>query len=195
MTWDKIVSIYNGLNQSTTPSPTPTPVPYPGTLLREGANNENVKLMQIYLNEIANSYPSIPKVEAVGLFGPLTKQAVTTFQRIFGLTPDGIIGKQTWDKIVEVYTNLKQNPQRPQYPGVLLREGANNENVKLMQTYLNTIANKYPSIPKVEAVGLFGPLTKQAVTTFQRIFGLTPDGIIGKQTWDKIVDVYYDLLK
>ena len=36
---------------------------------------------------------------ADGIYGPLTEEAVITFQRANGLTPDGIVGPKTWAKI------------------------------------------------------------------------------------------------
>ena len=69
-----------------------------------------------------------------------------------------------------------------------LREGSRGDNVRLMQEYLRTISQRYP-IPTIVADGIFGAATKNAVTAFQRTFGLTPDGIIGKNTWNRIVAV------
>lgn len=34
-----------------------------------------------------------------GKMGPLTRQAVEEFQRINGLSPDGVVGRQTWSKL------------------------------------------------------------------------------------------------
>lgn len=34
-----------------------------------------------------------------GKLGPLTRQAIEEFQRVNGLTPDGVVGKQTWTKL------------------------------------------------------------------------------------------------
>ncbi len=178
-TWSKLYDVYNGINKNVESTP------FPGIVLRLGSVGENVRLMQTYLNAISNSYPSIPKVTADGVFGPATQNAVIAFQKQFGLTPDGLIGKQTWDKIVSVYKN-----ESLPYPGTALRVGSVGENVRIMQTYLNSISNTYPSIPKVTADGIFGPATRDAVIAFQRQFGLTPDGVIGRQTWDKIVSVY-----
>ena len=40
--------------------------------------------------------------------------------------------------------------------------------------------------------GKMGPMTRQAITEFQRINGLKPDGVAGRQTWTKLKD-YADL--
>ena len=63
--------------------------------------------MQRYLNYIANTYTNIPRVATDGIFGSATRNAVVAFQRQFGLTADGIIGQQTWNRIVQVYNDLR----------------------------------------------------------------------------------------
>ena len=40
-----------------------------------------------------------------GKTGPLTRAAVQEFQRVHGLTDDGVVGKQTWAKL-RAYTDL-----------------------------------------------------------------------------------------
>ncbi len=194
-TWTKLYDVYNGIlqnvNDPNKPEQNPPSVnpPYPGYLLKVGSTGENVRTMQNYLNAISNKYPSIPKIKADGIFGNLTKDAVIAFQKLFGLTPDGIIGKNTWNKIVEVYNSLSNVP----YPGYLLKVGSSGESVRQIQNWLIAISRKYPSIPKITADGIFGEQTKNAVIAFQKLFGLTPDGIVGQYTWNKIQEVYRGL--
>ena len=56
------------------------------------------------LNRIAQNYPAIPKLAVVdGIYGSRTEAAVRKFQEIFGLEPDGIVGKATWYELVRLY--------------------------------------------------------------------------------------------
>ncbi|MFR5890007.1 MAG: peptidoglycan-binding domain-containing protein [Lachnospiraceae bacterium] len=41
---------------------------------------------------------------------------------------------------------------------------------------------------------MFGPATEDAVKTYQRIFGLNPNGIVAAATWSAIADTYNDLM-
>lgn len=162
-------------------------VQYPGYILRTGTKSDAVRSMQAYLNEIAVHYPQIPRLRADGFFGEATKNQVIAFQRLFDLNPDGIVGPITWGKLLDIYVKtLNVVP----YPGFELFEGDRNQFVSIMQTYLNDISQFYPAIPYAVVDEAFGPQTKQAVQAFQRQFGLTPDGIVGRQTWDKVVEVY-----
>lgn len=83
---------------------------YPGYIMSIGMEDNNVRLMQMYLAEISKYYPSIPKVTVTGIFDDQTKNAVIAIQKYFlNLTEDdilGIIGPSTWNKISELYQNL-----------------------------------------------------------------------------------------
>ncbi|MGN0625372.1 MAG: peptidoglycan-binding protein, partial [Oscillospiraceae bacterium] len=47
---------------------------------------------------------------------------VMAFQRQFGLTADGIIGQQTWNRIVQVYNDLRSRLASPQAQPPVLSE-------------------------------------------------------------------------
>ncbi|MDF2613665.1 MAG: peptidoglycan-binding protein [Clostridia bacterium] len=79
------------------------PESYPGSPLRRGDRGPNVRKMQEQLNRISVNYPLIPKVATDGVFGTTTEESVKTFQRIFSLPADGIVGKNTWYKISQIY--------------------------------------------------------------------------------------------
>lgn len=84
------------------------PSSYPGTPLRNGSSGEKVRQMQRQLNVIAGAYPLIPKIAEDGVFGPATEEAVKVFQKIFGLTQDGIVGFRTWYKISQIYVGVSR---------------------------------------------------------------------------------------
>ena len=191
------------------------PESYPGTSLRLNDVNENVKVIQKQLNRISQNFPAIPKIYPVnGVFGKETEEAVKTFQRVFNLTPDGIVGRATWYRISSIYVGVKRlaeleqepepdgesgnggKPEEPefdgQYPGYLLRYGSRGEKVRELQYYLGKIAEQY-NIPRILPDGIFGIKTKESVIAFQRLFGLSQDGIVGPATWNKIVEVYRGL--
>lgn len=91
----------------------------------------------------------------------------------------------------QLVENAKTAENVPSYPGIALKQGDFNDDVRRMQLNLNRISNNYPAIPKIpQTDGAFGKSTTDAVTAFQKIFNLTPDGIIGKATWYKIISVY-----
>ena len=174
---------------------------YPGSPVRRGSTGPNVVVIQVALNRISQNYPAIPKIPAVdGVFGSRTEASVTAFQRIFGLTPDGIVGPATWYEIVRLYTavnSLSELRSRGQQfyainwsPPNGLAVGDTGEKVRLLQYMLSVLSEYIPSIPPVNIDGIYGPATRSAVLAAQRRFGLPETGTVGQQTWDEIYDQY-----
>lgn len=174
---------------------------YPGTLLRVGSTGLDVQTIQNYLRRIRQNYPAIPAItDAAGTFGDSTRAAVVKFQNIFGLTPDGIVGKSTWYKLSSLYTAVTRlaelNSEGTNLgigtvpPAALLREGSRGQDVITLQYLLSVISEYYPGIPSPAQDGIFGPGTREAVTAFQRRMGLSPDGIVGPATWDALYRTY-----
>ena len=82
---------------------------YPGVALRLGSIVESVRVLQRELNRIGDNYPAIPRIPQISVYYDLpTENAVRAFQKIFNLTPDGVVGKATWYKIKLIYSGIKQ---------------------------------------------------------------------------------------
>ena len=186
------------------PIKTNTPT-YPGTPLRLGSGGEDVVEIQRQLNRIAANYPSIPKISGSrGYFEQTTQNAVKQFQRIFNLDPDGIVGKETWYKIRQIYNGIKGlselysegitiSEAERKYERVL-QKGNSGSSVRILQYYLNFLSYFNLKLPYVSIDGIFGDETRDAVLTFQSLYGLDVDGIVGRDTWDMIQNAYAGVL-
>ena len=170
---------------------------YPGTSLRVGSTGAAVEQLQFWLSEIAKFDSSIPAPAVDGIFGSGTEAAVRAFQRKFGLTVDGIVGRDTWNEIFSQYSSIEEDigtgGSAGTYPGTPLRRGDTGSSVRLAQFYLRVIATNYSAIPVITVDDIFGSGTEAAVRAFQSYFGLSVDGVIGKQTWNKLYEVYTDV--
>ena len=167
-----------------------TPNAYPGTPLREGASGQNVRLVQFWLKIARTVYTALNNPTVDGKFGPSTRRAVAAFQRYFGLTDDGVVGRSTWNKLREVYTDIANDllaeKLRPgEFPGVL-RRGASGRAVRELQYYLYLMHAYDPAVPSVSIDGSFGAGTEAAVRAYQRLAGLTVDGVVGRATWENL---------
>jgi peptidoglycan hydrolase-like protein with peptidoglycan-binding domain len=119
-TWNSMYNNILGILKALPPSAIALPaLIFPNTILREGSEGPSVYIMQQYLAFISSVVPAIPSVTPDGVFGPGTRAAVTAFQRQYGLTPDGIVQEATWNRIVQVYRELRFGVQRNQgqFPG------------------------------------------------------------------------------
>ncbi len=182
---------------------------YPGTPLRLGSIGNDVRSKQVQLNRISRNYPAIPKIYPVdGFFGIETEAAVKEFQRLFGLTTDGVIGNATWYRIAYLYSAVKKLSELSseglsrdevalQYPGQL-SFGDSGVGVETLQYYLAVLGQYYNELPPLSLTSLSGTFdaeTQYAVTQFQKIYGLTEDGIVGENTWNEITRAYRGILE
>lgn len=171
---------------------------YPGTALRVGSGGSDVKTMQQYLNGIGVVYNGINRLTVDSKFGHDTQKAVIRFQKQFNLAHDGVIGKDTWNKIVAVYLSVadyKPLDVKTKYPGLMVK-GASGDSVRFLQSYLNTIKKKKSlSWPTTTVDGIFGSNTQAAVSGFQYAYNLTADGKVGSNTWSKLIPEFNTLIK
>ena len=82
------------------------PSSWPGEDLTLGSSGQKVQQLQEQLNSIASVYTAIPRIEADGLYGPATAEAVRAFQSIFGLPINGVTDFATWYKISHIYVGI-----------------------------------------------------------------------------------------
>lgn len=178
---------------------------YPGTLLRLGTVGEDVRTIQRQLNRIRRNYPSIPNIpQTNGVFEATTRAAVRQFQSIFNLAVDGIVGRATWYKIKRIYNAVIKVSELysegitisdiDRIYSTSLRRGSRGNEVKLIQYYLNFLSFFNNRLPSIDADGIFGPATENAVKAFQSEYGLTADGIVGRDTWNRLQDAYFSTL-
>lgn len=177
----------------------------PYRVLRLGNFGNDVRTVQLRLNRISMNYPSIPKIYPVdGVFGISTENAVKEFQRIFDLTPDGIVGPATWYKIQRIYNAVKKlndlaseglslSEVSAQFP-TELRPGDESIYVREFQYFLNVLGENLAVIPEVAIDGSFGPATEAAVVAFQEAYGLPVTGIVDEATWNDLYNAYRGIL-
>ena len=167
-----------------------TPNAYPGAALRQGDKGQNVRLVQFWLKIARTVYTALNNLKVDGAFGAATKRAVQAFQRYFGLSADGVVGRATWNKLHEVYTDIANDllseKLRPgEFPGTL-RRGASGRAVRELQYYLYLMSAYEPTLPTVTIDGEYGSATEKAVRAYQRLAGLTADGVAGRATWNSL---------
>ena len=172
---------------------------YPG-VLREGDRGNAAANLQYYLNYLSAFYDTLPPLAIDGVFGASTRAAVIDLQNTFGLPADGIVGPLTWETLYDAYLGIVStiSPTYTEgnvlpFPGRVLRIGSDNDDVRVLQEYLNYVAASFPSITPVSVTGYFGPRTREAVIAFQELAGLPVSGQVSAITWEALADLYSDL--
>lgn len=110
-------------------------------------------------------------------FGSVTEDAVIRFQRGVGLAADGIVGFGTSEAIRQ----RLGTGEVPVRPPTLLRLGDSGDGVVALQDALRRVGYFSGS-----STGYFGPVTENAVRTFQFSSGLLEDGIAGPSVFDAL---------
>lgn len=123
-------------------------------VLQSGSKGADVRSAQQLLT--ARGYT----VDADGIFGAKTRSAVIRFQKSRSLAADGVIGPNTWSKLVTT-----------------VKSGSSGQAVKAAQTQLKVYGYG------LTVDGRFGSKTKSATVAFQKNHRLQVDGIIGPNTW------------
>lgn len=174
---------------------------YPGTPIRRGNIGTYVVVIQTELNRISQNYPAIPKIPQIdGIFGEKTEASVRSFQEIFNLQPDGIVGQATWYELVRLYTavtDLAELQSRGQtYYSIAwagptpIQQGDRGIRVEQLQYMLRVLSSYIPEIPPVAIDGIFGPATRAAVLAAQQRFGLPQTGSVDYNTWEAIFNQF-----
>ena len=200
-TWYKISYIYVSVkdlaeltSEGETSSGTLSDGSWGGTTLRTGSTGSSVEQVQFWLNTLAQYESTIPSITVDGNYGTATANAVRAFQRRYGLTVDGVVGRETWNAIYNEFRSIQSDNGTPNaYPGTALRQGSSGQNVRLVQFWLKIARSVYSSLNNVTVDGVFGVATSAAVRRFQTYFGLTSDGVVGRTTWNKLYEVYNDI--
>lgn len=129
------------------------------TTIKQGSKGNYVKVAQYMIGYAARE-------KASGIFDANFVAAVCAWQRNKGLTPDGIIGKNTWTKIAEVAPLCTTSKNR---------------------TSVYTCALQILLDAGLEADGIYGNKTKTAVAAYQSAKGLESDGKCGANTWAALI--------
>lgn len=178
---------------------------YPGRALRLGSAGDDVRAVQIRLNRISTNYPAIPKILSPdGVFGSESVSATEAYQRIFDLTPDGVVGRATWYSILRTYNAVKKISDLAS-EGIPLEdvtdifakslgEGDVGVEVRELQYFLAFIAAFNDYIPPVSIDGVYGTATADAVRAFERAYGLDNTGSVTPAVWDVLYSAYRGML-
>ena len=162
----------------------------------ESFAGQPVRSLQTMLRVLAEQDGSLPSVVPDGIFGPDTVNAVTAFQRRYGLPATGVADAQTWDAIVAVYepalilVGEAQPIEVILNPNQVIRRGDAHPNLYLAQAMLTVLSRLYGSISRPGITGILDLPTEESLYSFQELSNLPRTGELDKITWKHLALQY-----
>ena len=142
------------------------------------------------------------KYGADGIYGKATHEALGKFQADNKLGVDYLAGKATFAKLDELIANKSNNLWVKRLQEECNKQGFSNQKVDgiagpntlkacpvLRKGSMGGITKLLQEALKVNVDGIFGTETYNAVINYQKRYNLTADGIVGKDTWTKLLNL------
>ncbi len=178
--------LYTGkpLNKSGVKTSVKTLAPIPGVTVRSGAKGELVGEIQLRLHALGYYSGTITMT-----YDAQTRKAMTSFQKMNGLTADAVCGPETQAVLFSSTAYPASSTPSPtptpeptlvpafELPGSTVRNGSTGADARLVQQRLKDLGYLTGKVD-----GNFGSRSTDALKAFQTKHGLTPDGVAGKDT-------------
>ncbi|RZT21499.1 peptidoglycan-binding protein [Fictibacillus sp. BK138] len=153
--------------------------------LKQGINHNDVKHLQSLLKE--KGY--FKEQQTTTYFGPVTKKAVMDFQKANSLVVDGIVGKQTYKKLLE--KSFQEAPPKKQ-PAQTVAPSSSSKDLKLHSTgravmKLQQDLKFLGFFTYYKTTDYYGTITTEAVRKFQISQKLKATGVADATTLDRIM--------
>lgn len=164
-------------------------------MIVEDMTGMSVMGLQEMLRTIAYRLEDIPSVIPDGIFGPGTKESVTSFQTVYGLKPTGEVDSQTWQRIRDVYFQLNEIYGLPGecvfiVSEVDIKEGDETPELFVIQGMIKAISTELANVPQIDINGVHDEKSVAAVIFIQNITGIEPTGNIDTKTYNNIANLY-----
>jgi peptidoglycan hydrolase-like protein with peptidoglycan-binding domain len=148
-----------------------------------------IRSLQTMLRVIAEDDSRLPTVVPDGIYGQSTLQAVSAFQRLYGLPVTGVTDQFTWEKMVEIFDEAlirigKTEPLEIIFePGQVFRAGDSSPYLFIVQGVLQSLSVDFPTINSPGSTGIFDRETAAAIREFQILAALPVTGELDRKTW------------
>lgn len=181
-------------------------ISYPDKELKLGDANDNIRIIKRQLNRIAVNYPGIPTLPKINqFFDTDLENSIKKFQEIFNLDITGTLNKSTWYKIKYLFTSVKKLEDL-YGEGIKAEDvtvefenslgiGEKGDQVRLIHYFISTIAYFDEDIPLLELTNEYNKNTKEIIIAIQNKYGLETTGRVDIKTWNKIRNIYKDIIE
>lgn len=154
----------------------------------------NIRQIQRALRILHKNGEDIPIVYEDGIFGPETEKAIIAFQEQNGIEPDGIVDRETWERLMDAANSyLQKNAEPfPIFPYVSDEEDSvlpeeEGKAIWFLQAMLIAIAERYSGFDGVILNGKNDEATRKAVKYIHKIAEKEEsEGALTRRTWNSV---------
>ena len=158
--------------------------------------SQPVRSLQTMLRVLAEDDEELLTLIPDGIYGTQTRQAVTAFQRKYGIPITGVVDQATWERIVAEHSPalVRLGPAEPLRlilnPNQVIRRGESHPYLFLIQGMLTTLSEIYGSLLAPRMSGVLDEATAQSLMCFQDLSALPQTGELDKITWKHLALQY-----
>ena len=165
--------------------------------LKLGDVGSYIRTLNYLLNVVSYFDPEIVFLDLKGEeFTKDTEDVVKSFQKKYNLNNNGIVDRETWRILRNIYRQTIRNLPSEYYtvlnefyPGRFLSYGMSGDDIINLQRFLYIICRNTRSIPGVVVNGTFDRLTENSIKSIQRRYNLDETGVVGPSVWYRIVEL------
>jgi peptidoglycan hydrolase-like protein with peptidoglycan-binding domain len=144
-----------------------------------------------------------------GMYQDSTAKAVAAFQQSAGLPADGVVGVETWSRLLPASLAAGSAPvtptptvtpsSAPDSSPAAVNPGPSSDSASPVELPVLRMGMQGPAVARLQerlrAIGfydgaidgIFGSATQDAVKAAQQNYDLNPDGVVGPETWTSIL--------
>lgn len=152
--------------------------------------------LQRMLNYISRFNPAIPRLEADGIFGEQTLEAVMIFQRDHDLPVTGVVDLATWTAIADLYQEMQFTYGPPPMLAVLpcgtytCCQGQQSRSLYVVQAMFNALCTVADNFRTTDPGDKNDGDTWDNLCTLQKLCGLPVNGTLDRSTWAYLAQLY-----
>jgi peptidoglycan hydrolase-like protein with peptidoglycan-binding domain len=162
----------------------------------EDSSNPILQIQRI-LRDLERLDSGVSPVAPSGSFEADTKNAVIRFQKKYGLSPSGVVDKETWDLLHKIDEAQKDSNQLinaiqifPNNKSYDIPLNSRDNIVFIIQHILNEIKNEYDDFNELEMNGIYNKETQENIKSFQRKHLIEDVGKLSPQTLNLLFREY-----
>ena len=165
-------------------------------MMEDPVRNMPIRSLQLMLRALSFRHKEIPRIIPDGIFGGSTQEAVSAFQRLYGLPVTGTADLETFRAIAAAYDQAMADLRPEMAPIILfpadlvIYRDQSHPHVYLVQAMMAALYPVYGGEQVTELSGRIDRITGDNLQKLQEAAGLPATGNLDKRTYHALSALY-----